>query len=76
MSNSFSLAQAPISALSPARELSYGNLTAAIRRFEAGMALGTKAKRGGNSRFRAIPMMTKENSNPKLAKLGRPISAF
>ena len=76
MSNSFSLAQASIPALSPARELSYGNLTAAIRRFEAGRALGTKAKRGGNSRFKAIAMMTKENSNPKLAKLGRPIARF
>lgn len=84
MSNSFSLAQAPIPALSKllydsVRELSYGNLTAAIRRFEASMVLGTKAKRGDRIwrlPGRAIAMMTKENSNPKLAKLGRPTAAL
>ena len=71
-----------LTVLSPAPapdKLSYGNFTAAIRRFEAGQALGTRiaprlAKRG--SRFRAIAMMTRENSNPKLAKLGRPVAGL
>jgi hypothetical protein len=74
----FSLSQITPPSAPAARELSYGNLAKAIERFEYGMSSNVRVLQSKRTRFNNhshMTMMTKENSNPKLAKLGRPEAA-
>ena len=74
----FTLSQITPPSAPAARELSYGNLAKAIERFEYGMSSNVRVLQSKRTRFNNhshMTMMTKENSNPKLAKLGRPEAA-